>query len=424
MGLSPELQGYAENIWRRFPEVFISLGSPDVEDVFELHGEGKWSHRVIDTTSEKVIEIVLCRRDPVRGANGSERVDVKSNEDLEYVCDGEFIQLDEDSLHTEIDKLSQAIAHLGDRLEECSMIEVPEESTQLELSSESWQNSHSEHNRIQPLEKLCRTEPSSNNEKSHSERTCSQSPGDCKVPEPSVMENATSGALEKNPPVVPPSRFTVSALASRRGLNLFPVNTQRLSPHLGPHCVQRLDTPAKNDGLGSHRSRAPSRNNSNVSSPLCSRMPPAHPFQQEDISSPGTQIQHRAIQRRQASGSSRATTRGESYRSAWPHSSGDSIHKEDVMYGFGVPAHGARPALIPAGMHQGCSPVPCHLRSVAPVTQAATGALAAVGRSQETCSPVLRSIWHPAASSLQTVGSFAATFQQPCQKPPLWNSNW
>lgn len=63
MGLSPELWGYAENIWRRFPTEFISLGSPDLEDFFELVDGGTWCTRVVDTKSEKVIEIVLPRRE-------------------------------------------------------------------------------------------------------------------------------------------------------------------------------------------------------------------------------------------------------------------------------------------------------------------------------------------------------------------------
>jgi len=393
MGLSPELQGYAENIWRRFPEVFISLGSPDVEDVFELHGEGGWSHRVIDTRSEKVIEIVLCRRDAELGTEGAEEVDLKLNEDVDCACDGEIIELDEDAVHTEIDKLSQALTNLEDRLEECSMVEVQDH--------------------------FRRTEPSSDNRTSHSERTFSHPQCACQVPEPPSMDPRV--ALEMKPLVVPPSHPIASALAIRRGMSLPPVITQRLRPHFGPHCVQRLDTPVPtevlNDGLGSHRSRASSRNNS--SSSLCSRAPSAHPSQVAEPNSPGTHIQRMAVQRRQGSGSTRTVTTGELVCSQ-----GDSFREEDVKSGLDVSTHGARPSPFPAGMHQGCSPLPCHLRPVAPVTVAATGALAAVGRSQEPGSPVRRSPWSPAASSLQTVGLCADTFRHPCQSPPtVWNSN-
>lgn len=61
MGLSPALVDYAENIWRRFPEAFIALGLPQLDDLFDLH-EGAWCYRVVDTRSEKIIEIVLPRR--------------------------------------------------------------------------------------------------------------------------------------------------------------------------------------------------------------------------------------------------------------------------------------------------------------------------------------------------------------------------
>jgi len=61
MVLSPALVSYAENIWRRFPEAFIALGLPQLEDLFELN-EGAWCYRVVDTRAEKVVEIVLPRR--------------------------------------------------------------------------------------------------------------------------------------------------------------------------------------------------------------------------------------------------------------------------------------------------------------------------------------------------------------------------
>lgn len=59
MVLSSELLQYAENIWHRFPEEFIALGSPNLEDHFMANS---WRRRVTDTTSEKVIEIFLPRR--------------------------------------------------------------------------------------------------------------------------------------------------------------------------------------------------------------------------------------------------------------------------------------------------------------------------------------------------------------------------
>eukprot|EP00929_Paragymnodinium_shiwhaense_P098978 TRINITY_DN60528_c0_g1_i7.p1 TRINITY_DN60528_c0_g1~~TRINITY_DN60528_c0_g1_i7.p1 ORF type:complete len:258 (+),score=51.37 TRINITY_DN60528_c0_g1_i7:148-921(+) len=76
--LSPELQVYAENIWRRFPEVFISLGAPDAciddEEDVDDDGEGRrrrcW-HRVRDTCNEKVIEVVLPKRSSQFAETGS-----------------------------------------------------------------------------------------------------------------------------------------------------------------------------------------------------------------------------------------------------------------------------------------------------------------------------------------------------------------
>jgi len=62
--LSPELQVYAENIWRRFPEVFISLGAPDAIDDDEDPSERCW-HRVRDSCHEKVIEVVMPKRGKV-----------------------------------------------------------------------------------------------------------------------------------------------------------------------------------------------------------------------------------------------------------------------------------------------------------------------------------------------------------------------
>lgn len=59
--MSPRLKGYAENLWRRFPEVFIVLGASGMHDV-----SGKNEavhHRIIETTSWKVIEIALPRRE-------------------------------------------------------------------------------------------------------------------------------------------------------------------------------------------------------------------------------------------------------------------------------------------------------------------------------------------------------------------------
>jgi len=63
MGLSCELfQAYAENICLRFPEVFLSLGSPELEKGFEPRSSGYWRHRVVDTPAGRIVEIFVPRR--------------------------------------------------------------------------------------------------------------------------------------------------------------------------------------------------------------------------------------------------------------------------------------------------------------------------------------------------------------------------
>jgi len=59
MGLSLELLAYAENIWHRFPEEFIALGSPNLGDMFTA---GAWRRRIRDTKCARVIEIILPHR--------------------------------------------------------------------------------------------------------------------------------------------------------------------------------------------------------------------------------------------------------------------------------------------------------------------------------------------------------------------------
>eukprot|EP00747_Dinoflagellata_sp_TGD_P196228 gnl/TRDRNA2_/TRDRNA2_66047_c0_seq1.p1 gnl/TRDRNA2_/TRDRNA2_66047_c0~~gnl/TRDRNA2_/TRDRNA2_66047_c0_seq1.p1 ORF type:complete len:296 (+),score=53.91 gnl/TRDRNA2_/TRDRNA2_66047_c0_seq1:71-958(+) len=88
MGLPPELQRYAENVWQRFPEEFLALGAPHLEDFFELHEAGVWYHRIVDTKSEKVIEIVLPRR-KVHDEEQEEQLE-HDEEDLEVAALGQL----------------------------------------------------------------------------------------------------------------------------------------------------------------------------------------------------------------------------------------------------------------------------------------------------------------------------------------------
>lgn len=131
MGLSPELQGYAENIWRRFPAEFISLGSPDLEEFFELCEGGALCHRVMDTKSEKVIEIVLPRRDVPRSPCGDE-VEERC-EDNEDPCDGNTSVADFEAALNELDALNEAIGLNSERIPEHVAREVRSQLQTLQL---------------------------------------------------------------------------------------------------------------------------------------------------------------------------------------------------------------------------------------------------------------------------------------------------
>lgn len=61
MGLPLELLPYAENLYRRFPEEFLALGAPGLEQVFDLRPHGTWSRRLSETPTEKTVEITIRR---------------------------------------------------------------------------------------------------------------------------------------------------------------------------------------------------------------------------------------------------------------------------------------------------------------------------------------------------------------------------
>jgi len=64
MVLPVELQPYAENLYHRFPEEFIALGMPGLEEVFDLRPRGTWSRRIAETPLEKTVEITIRRWTP------------------------------------------------------------------------------------------------------------------------------------------------------------------------------------------------------------------------------------------------------------------------------------------------------------------------------------------------------------------------
>eukprot|EP00747_Dinoflagellata_sp_TGD_P179706 gnl/TRDRNA2_/TRDRNA2_30941_c0_seq1.p1 gnl/TRDRNA2_/TRDRNA2_30941_c0~~gnl/TRDRNA2_/TRDRNA2_30941_c0_seq1.p1 ORF type:complete len:328 (-),score=77.99 gnl/TRDRNA2_/TRDRNA2_30941_c0_seq1:101-1084(-) len=63
MGLPIELLQYAENFYRRFPEEFIALGMPGLEEVFDLRtgAVSTSSRRISETPTEKTVEITIRR---------------------------------------------------------------------------------------------------------------------------------------------------------------------------------------------------------------------------------------------------------------------------------------------------------------------------------------------------------------------------
>lgn len=61
MGLPHELLPFAENFYRRFPEEFVALGMPGLEQVFDLRADGSRSRKIFETPTEKKVEITIRR---------------------------------------------------------------------------------------------------------------------------------------------------------------------------------------------------------------------------------------------------------------------------------------------------------------------------------------------------------------------------
>lgn len=61
MALPYELLQYAENFYRRFPEEFMALGAPGLEDTYDLRPNSTLTRRMQDTPTEKSVEITLRR---------------------------------------------------------------------------------------------------------------------------------------------------------------------------------------------------------------------------------------------------------------------------------------------------------------------------------------------------------------------------
>lgn len=63
-GLPQELLPFAENIYRRFPEEFIALGMPGLEQIFDLRSNGSRTRRISETPVEKTVSITIRRWQP------------------------------------------------------------------------------------------------------------------------------------------------------------------------------------------------------------------------------------------------------------------------------------------------------------------------------------------------------------------------
>jgi len=61
MVLAPELLPFAENFYRRFPEEFIALGAPGLDQIYDLRIDGTRSRRMLETPTEKTVEITIRR---------------------------------------------------------------------------------------------------------------------------------------------------------------------------------------------------------------------------------------------------------------------------------------------------------------------------------------------------------------------------
>jgi len=61
MALPNELLQFAENFYRRFPEEFLALGAPGLEDIYDLRPNSTLTRKIQESPSEKSVEITLRR---------------------------------------------------------------------------------------------------------------------------------------------------------------------------------------------------------------------------------------------------------------------------------------------------------------------------------------------------------------------------
>lgn len=270
MGLSPELQGYAENIWRRFPEEFISLGAPHLEDDFELHKSGSWRRRVVDTKSEKVIEIVLPRREKPPAYQISDKEFNREDEEFNLEV-GEDLFCEKGLLY-DLDRLGCAVNHLSESLVESVTREVRAQMNkdfQHKLLRDGLQS--------QPVQSV--PEPISRL-------------WDSEVP-PGLWETEVLSSPREVGDS--PGSSATSTLAARRGWSLSPVRTRHLKKP-SPDSVKRMP---HLDRLQSREGRHPPPLLAG-SAPRTPRQDEGHPSSDTPLDlSPGALMARRAALRRQ-----------------------------------------------------------------------------------------------------------------------------
>lgn len=90
MGFPSWLQPHAENVWKRFPEEFLALGSPRLEDAFVLSPSYS---RITDTNGARIVEIVLPRRHPCCAAEAVGNESPGRKEQLEQGIDKDIVNV-------------------------------------------------------------------------------------------------------------------------------------------------------------------------------------------------------------------------------------------------------------------------------------------------------------------------------------------
>lgn len=66
MVLPHELLPFAENLYRRFPEEFMALGMPGLEQIYDLRTNGSRSRKMSESPTEKTVEITMRRWQPAQ----------------------------------------------------------------------------------------------------------------------------------------------------------------------------------------------------------------------------------------------------------------------------------------------------------------------------------------------------------------------